>query len=292
MRSIVSPGLASTVVVLLALTLTACSTTDQNAALPDGVTVDVYQTRTDAPARKLEIAITNAGDEDLTIESAEFVSSQFAEPAVWSAREGGTIVRGGFGVDLPVQLPAPACDDEHPLGTVRLRFTTESGQTGSSELPAVDRYDRLPAMRAEECFAASIDAVAGLSIKTLPRIEQRGGIAVALIDVSAEPTGNPGEIRIEGVHATVLLGIADADGGAVTEAPLDVMIAGTDPPTAFSVPIIPGRCDPHAVAEDKQGTIFIFDALAPDGTSSELRIAATSEVRAAIYEYIATTCGY
>ncbi len=147
-------------------------------------------------------------------------------------------------------------------------------------------------MRTDECFAASIASVAELSIHTLPHVEQRGGVPVALIDVSAEPTGAAGEIGVDAVRATVLLSIADASGVAVTEAPLDVTIAGSDAPTTFSVPIVPGRCDPHAVAEDKQGTIFIFDAVAPDGTKRELRIPAASEVRAAIYTYIAQTCGY
>lgn len=296
--------LAAAALALAACSLVACASgpeasesvetpeATRNAVLPTGVTVDVYQTRTDLPARKLEIAIMNAGADDLTITSAAFVSPQFSAPAVWSARPGGTIVHGGFGVDLPVQLPTPACGEPNPVGVVRLAFTTAAGESGDVELPAVDRYDRLPAMRADECFAAAIASVAGLSIRTPPRVELRSGVPVAMIDVTAVPTGADGVIGIDAVRATVLLGIADAGGAATTGATLDVAIAGSDPPTAFSVPIVPGRCDPHAVAEDKQGTIFLFDATAPDGTRRELRIPAASEVRAAIYAYVAEACGY
>lgn len=146
------PALAA---LLSAALLTSCAVPSDNASavLPTGVTVDVYQTRTDLPSRKLEIAMTNASDERLTITAAEFDSPQFTRAAVWTARPDGIVVHRGAAVDLPVQLNEPACEDPDPIGVVRISFTTTDGKTGRIELPALDRYDRLPDMRAEECFA-------------------------------------------------------------------------------------------------------------------------------------------
>jgi len=270
------------------------ATQDAGVRLPDGVTVDVYQTRTDLPARKIEIAVTNASEEDITIVAAEFVSTQFALAAVWDARPEGTRVRAGTSVDLPVRLAEPACDDPHPRGLVRIAFSRADGRSGHAELPAVDRYDRLPDMRTQECFAASIGAVATLTIGEPVRVADVGGVSVGYVRVAIAPSGasgTTGTFTIDALEDTVLLGLADGQGAAVEELPLDLRVSSEDPPGAFEIPIVPGRCDPHAIAEDKQGTIFILQVTAPDGTSDRVRIAATPTARASIYAYFAAACG-
>ncbi|HWL01814.1 MAG TPA: hypothetical protein VNQ52_05500 [Microbacteriaceae bacterium] len=283
-------------VALSATLLASCASapdTGENASvgLPAGVTVDVYQTRTDLPARKLEIAITNASDEDLTVTGAEFASPQFVAPAVWTPRPGGTVIRAGAGVDLPVQLAEPACDEPAPAGLVRIRFTTADGRTGSAELPAVDRYDRLPGMRTEECFAIAVGDVASLTIDEPVRVESAGGALVGLVPVTVSPTGAKATFTIDAIEDTVLLGLSDGRGGALESLPLALEISGSAPPSSFEIPIVPGRCDPHAIAEDKQGTIFILQVTAPDGTTGRMRIAAAPSARASIYEFFAAACG-
>jgi hypothetical protein len=276
---------------VLATGLTGCAAPEAPAALPDGVTVDVYQTRTDLPARKLEISVTNAGPDAITILSAEFASPQFAETAVWSARTGGSVVHAGFAVDLPVQLPGPDCEDAEPTGIVRLGFATADGQTGTAELPAIDRYDRLPVMRAEDCYAASVAEVAVLSIDDPVRIGDIAGAMTAFVHVAVAPTGATGSFTIDAVEDTVLLSLRDSSGDAVDELQLGLRVAGTDAPSVLEIPILPGRCDPHAIAEDKQGTIFILNVTAPDGTQGRIRLAAASPARASIYAFFAEYCG-
>lgn len=280
--------------VLVAAALTSCASPSDVApsltALPAGVTVDVYQTRTDLPARKLEIAITNASEADLTITAAAFESPQFAAPAVWTPRPGGTLVHRGAGVDLPVQLPEPACTDPEPVGVVRLGFTTADGRAGSVLLPVVDRYDRLPDMRAEECFAVAITAIADVRIEDPVRVTDVAGALVGLVPVDIVPRGADSAFTIDGVEDTVLLGLW-GPAGAAERLALGLTVAGTDPATAFEIPIVPGRCDPHAIAEDKQGTVFLLEVTAPDGTSGRMRVPAAPAVRASIYDYFAAACG-
>ncbi|MBO9578048.1 MAG: hypothetical protein J7480_04680 [Microbacteriaceae bacterium] len=261
------------------------------AALPDGVTVDVYQTRTDLPARRLEIAVANAGTEALTVTSAELVSAQFAGPAVWHARPGGTVVHAGFAVDLPVELPGPACDDPAPAAAVRLGFTTADGATGTAELPAVDRYDRLPDMRAEECFGVAVAKVAAMTIDGPVRVGEVDGAPTAFVAVAIEPTGAEDAFTIDALEDTVLLALRSPDGAAAESLPLGLRVAGTDAPSVLEIPIAPARCDAHAVAEDKQGTIFLLEATAPDGAAGLVRIAAAPEARASIYAFYAQACG-
>lgn len=261
-----------------------------DAELPTGVSIDVYQTRTDPPARQLEIAITNSSDRDLTITAAEFSSPQFVATALWAPRPGGTLIRSGTGVDLPVRLAAPACDDPAPRGIVRITFRTSDGRTGRAELPAVDRYDRLPGMRSEECLAVAVAEVATLSIERPARVESTNGALIAFVPVTVTPTASPGAFTIEHLENTVLLDLSDGHGGALDSLPLGLVARGGAPPSSFDIPIMPGRCDPHAIAEDKQGTIFILQVTAPDGSSGPVRVAATSNARASIYAYIAQAC--
>lgn len=260
-------------------------------ALPDGVTVDVYQTRTDVPARGLQIAVTNESADDLTIASAELVSSQFAGSAVWSPRPGGTLVRAGTTVDLPVSLPEAACAEPHPAASVRLGFLTASGERGTAILPALDRYERLPAMRAEECLGEAVGGVVRLTIDGPIRIDASGTQPVAFVPVAVTPTGGTGSVTIVAVEDTVLLALSDGAGAPTSRLPLEVRIDANDPPGAFEIPFVPGRCDPHAIAEDKQGTVIVLDARVSTGETGRIRIPASAATRSSIYDYVATTCG-
>jgi hypothetical protein len=58
------------------------------------------------------------------------------------------------------------------------------------------------------------------------------------------------------------------------------------------VPIVPNRCDPHALAEDKVGTLFVFAVEVEGGPSGSLTLPATPELRADLYEYFARACGF
>ena len=57
------------------------------------------------------------------------------------------------------------------------------------------------------------------------------------------------------------------------------------------VPLVPLRCDPHAVMEDKRGTIFDV-TVAFDGASGVVEVAAPAEVKGEILAWVADWCGF
>ena len=58
-----------------------------------------------------------------------------------------------------------------------------------------------------------------------------------------------------------------------------------------SLPLVPLRCDPHAVQEDKRGTIFTL-AVELDGDPGEIELAAPEDLRGRILTWVGAWCGF
>lgn len=56
--------------------------------------------------------------------------------------------------------------------------------------------------------------------------------------------------------------------------------------------IVPGRCDAHAIIEDKRGTVMPLDVQTNDGSSGTIYIAMADNVRRNIYEYYQDYCDF
>ena len=54
--------------------------------------------------------------------------------------------------------------------------------------------------------------------------------------------------------------------------------AGDTDPLAVHLPLVPLRCDPHAVQEDKRGTVFTLE-VEVDGEPGEIELAASEDMR-------------
>ena len=63
------------------------------------------------------------------------------------------------------------------------------------------------------------------------------------------------------------------------------------PPPWCAVPIVPLRCDPHAVMEDKRGTVFDV-RVEVDGASGVIEVAAPEAMRGEILRWVADWCGF
>lgn len=281
------------VAAIAAVALVGCAPVDPptpaSTAPPDGVTVAVYQTRTDVGQHKLELSITNGTDERLTVTRAEFRSEQFAEPAVWPKES--TFVVAGATVDLPVELGAPDCDAVDPVPVVEFDYELASGVAGTAVTEADDRIDRLPTLMAEDCIQQSVEEVAVITATTAPRIVERAGALVAEVDLSIAPTGSDGSVTIASWRSTTLVTPADpTSSAALPEAELDLTVSGDDAPSVVTLTLIPNRCDPHAVAEDKRGTIFPLRIVLADGTEGTLFVASADAVRGALYDYVPQAC--
>ena len=113
----------------------------------------------------------------------------------------------------------------------------------------------------------------------------------ARLNLTLTPTGAPGSVSFVGVRSTTLLtvvGMVDVRGETPHPA-FPVTVTGTDAPSVLSLVVSPARCDDHAIAEDKRGTIFPL-TVDVGGDRGEIAVAATPELRAELYAYVQASC--
>jgi hypothetical protein len=257
--------------------------------IPPGLSVEMYQTRTDTGPRRIEIAITNGTDGPVVIERLVFDSTQFDGPGQWE--KDSTRIVAGATVDLPVLLPPPDCEAADIVHTVEFDYVLSDGTEGTATAEPVDRLDRLPAIRLEDCIAESVADIAILTADTLPYPITVGGLAAVGVDVTVEPTGADGSVTFVEAGSTTLLMMADPATGTVqNRLPLGITVNGTDEPSVITLTVAPGRCDPHAIQEDKRGTIFPVEVITPDG-EGRIDITTAGPVRSALYDVVIAACG-
>ena len=103
-----------------------------------------------------------------------------------------------------------------------------------------------------------------------------------------EPTG-AGGATISAIQTTNLLAFTTATGGRF---PIDLTLSpGETTPTTVHLPLVPLRCDPHAVQEDKRGTVFNVEVVL-DGEPGLVQVAATEDMRGRILTWVANWCGF
>lgn len=263
-------------------------TSERDTSVPDGVSVSIYQTRSDFAIHQLEVSVTNDTGQDLTVTRLIFVSSQFVEMGTWA--NAPSTLRAGVTVDLPVSLGDANCDAVGPRHEVEFDFLLEDGTSGTARLEPQDRYDRMPALMTEDCIAQSVATVVKVTATTLPRVANIDGHEVAEVDLDLRPTGSPGTVAIQSISATTLFTIVDpSTGKSVSLLGLSRPVSGRDEPSVLTLLLAPARCDLHAIAEDKRGTIFPIE-VAVGATTGRIFVTSTDEVKAALYAFITGQC--
>ena len=153
-----------------------------------------------------------------------------------------------------------------------------SDQPISSWSTAITRHAGRPAAAAATDSAAS----------ARHRYDQVGLPCTARI----VPTGEAAADVI-GIQTTNLLTFGDAPGDTADTFPIDVAIGAgaTSTPTSVHLPLVPLRCDPHAVREDKRGTIFTLEVRV-GGELGEIELAASEDMRGSILTWVSNWCGF
>ncbi len=271
---------------IVATTLGACAPTTSGEA-PDGVEISVYQPRPDVPKNRIAIQVLNDGDVPLTITSATLHSSFFTEDMVWGPDRTATVVPG-YAVDLRVDLPTEAdCSGAEPELTATFGWETDDAK-GTATVRPDDPFHLFDLLHDAACLIVSVDAVAKLTAVSLDAPVQQPAPAELVIIV--EPTGADGTVTLDTIHSTTLLNPSGPDGTGVAELDLGITI-DKDGPAEVRIPIVPNRCDPHALAEDKIGTRMPLYVTAPDGSSGRFVLAASDELRAQMYAFYTAFCG-
>jgi hypothetical protein len=293
---------AASVLALMLALVTACSAAPASApstpTLPDGVSVAIVQLRGDVALRQAQVQVTNGSDEAVVVAGVAVEDPRFEGPATRVVDRVSTIPAGGR-VDIKVQLPPVACPQgDDPLADAAPEVVLElggaigdGGSAASVRTPADDPLGFIAPLHERECRAKALADAATLAFTDFspsPAGEP------ATLELTVTPSG-AGRATIVAVQATNLLdfGPASVDGAF----PLDIVIdedmaidSGTEP-LVIELPIVPFRCDPHAVQEDKRGTIFDV-RLELDGEPGEIELFVGDELRGRILTWVAQWCDF
>ncbi len=279
------PVAVSCAIVAIGL-LGACSPI-AHTALPDGVSIDVYQTRMDYGARELEVSVTNATDAELQIFELIFDSPAFVSETAY-ARAPSTVGPGRT-TDFRVSLPAADCSASDPKPVVRIAFEHD-GMPGSASVEPLDRLGQLPGITAEDCLAEALAELVSVEWSDELRVVDRGGRKVALLDLVLEPTGAAGEVSLETLHGTPLFLLTDENGAATDGLALARPVHAQSGRATLTVGIVPTRCDLHALADDKRGTWFPLH-VRTDRLDGTVYVPTSERMRTELFGYIEAFCG-
>jgi hypothetical protein len=267
-----------------ALLLAGCAPTP---VAPPGIAASVVETRFDAALGQVQLRVTNGSDHPLTIVSAALVSDRYPDSTPFDR---GQTVPPGSARDLPVLLGPARCGPEATASddAARVIVTLEDGRTAQSRLPLGDDAI-LAAANERDCRIESVRAHADI-VPPDALVWTPGAARAATLTFSVVPTGAAGTLTILSANPTALLGLVDASGERVTPRALNLVIDAQSAPMTFDLGIVPARCDAHAIAEDKQGTLMPFDISTSDGADGQVRIAVPDAVRTEIYDYVTDYC--
>lgn len=256
--------------------------------LPPGVEVSVHQNRPDTEDRRLQVRITNGTEAPLTVLALTFTSPNLSAPAHYPKVP--STVRAGGVLDLPVTLPDADCSGNPGTPRVDIEFEHGNGRPGSASVVPDDPLQQLDGITELDCLGDAIAKVATISEPEEIRVDSLGGRLVAFVDLAIAPTGASGSFTIRSVDDTVLFGLFDpASAASVQSLPLDLTVDAAGPPTTLTIPLVPGRCDAHATAEDKRGTLLPLRV--EIGDSSGIHYFALSDDRKGeLYGFLSDAC--
>jgi hypothetical protein len=270
------------------------------------VTADVFRTRIDPSRGGIQLSVRNDGDAPLALVGARLSSPLLAAEA---ERDDEARIPPGGQRDLPLTLPAPVCPadlgelpaDGEPVTppTGVLLVPLADGTTVELQVTTTDRLGQWAEWYTATCVAQAVEARAALSVRVTDA-PMPGVIGVELViaprpgsGAAAGGAGGDGAgLELESVAGTVLLGALGADGLPAQSIPLDVALTAEEQATEpIIVPLTfrPNRCDAHAIADDKQGTLFRV-AVTIGGRAGTVTVIADDGAKDAIYASIASAC--
>jgi hypothetical protein len=262
---------------------TGASAEPEQPAEPE-VLMEIMQLRGDVASGHIELRVTNDSDASLRVVRATYESSRWSAPMV---RDDEAEIAPGQRRNLRLELPEPTCDWPAPIEHLA---TLELADGTVLEQQPADPLDQLEWLGQEICDLRLFEQeVAGLTWLE-PSIPADGS-GPAVLRLQVDPVQEPSEQRgwIGAVTATALLTPVDASGTRVEDLPLDLTISRGDRPTVLEVPLEPGRCDLHAIAEDKQGTIFRLPSMM-GGEPIALVLASPDAQREALLDWAVARC--
>ncbi len=248
---------------------------------PPALSAEIVQGRGDVRDGVVGIVVTNESDVEVVVDHAEYRSSALVEPLVGG--DDATIPAGASRA-LRGELPEPTCDDGPIVDEVVVVLDDGTEVT----LDPGDPYDQIATLTDASCTRLAVEAVVDVEWLPIDVPEPALG-ADATVSLRLTPTGG-GELEVQSAAATVLLALVDDAGARATSVPIGVTITPDGDAQTVAFTVRPGRCDAHAIAEDKQGTIFVFQVVL-DGEARTLQLPSDDATRADLLGYVAASCG-
>lgn len=277
------------VAVAVLVVLSACQQTSDDtapapveAALPSGIAMHVDQSRLERKGRRVFVRIENDTRRSLTVESLRLTSPRLPDIG-WTGRE---VVGPGYDGDIEVELPTGRCGTDVDA-SVRVVYRLGDSPRTVSTAPAEDIYGAIGLMADRDCAETTLTTAAEVEVGS-PAVRGEGLDSVLELPVTLTPTGRSKGVRFAGFESTVLFR-QTSDSPSDVSVPLD---AG-DPATTQVLSVVPSRCDPHALAEDKVGTLFGVRVRGPGLEDDALYyLPLTGAQRTALHDFFGTHCGF
>jgi hypothetical protein len=249
----------------------------------DALTAEIRQSRSDWGVRRVQVRVRNGSGAPVDVTTATLTTSVVVGPVTSDPARGRPVPPGRYR-DFPVDLGPPVCPEgDAPSAEVVVR-TADGGEV---RLTPEDPQGHLARVNAEDCAAQRVLAALRLELAPDVAAEQRDGRLVGALTLTATPTDPDVEVAVTRVDGTVLLSPLGAPSWTPAE-----LAALSDRPATARLAFLPGRCDPHAVAEDKRGTVLPVHVDLDGVPQPPVYLPAPDRLRGRIHDHLAAACGW
>ncbi|WP_407320133.1 hypothetical protein UQW22_06705 [Isoptericola halotolerans] len=275
------------------------------AGVPDDVAsslrVEVRQDRTQYAAGTAKLHVTNGSAETLALLAGRLQADGFGPSSLDDSHRARTLRPGGSH-DVRIVLGEVDCTTGPPpsgtpggddgAGAVPASVTVALGEADTPGTPAevaltaTDPHGRLAAVHTQECTRRLV--ASGATLRVLPDLgtERRRDDLVLLLRVRVEPVPGGPAVEVERITGTTLM--TPADGSEAWTGDAVVPDGAGD----ITLDVVPRRCDPHAVAEDKRGTFTPVLTMVDGVEQPLLHLPLPEAAQPAFFDYVSRACAW
>lgn len=243
------------------------------------LTAQLEQSSRDVALHRFQVWLTNGTHHSVNPTRIVYHDPMLKVPVVAGRLRplpGGGAYRG-----YTLDLVEPTCDGSHGAQTVTVSYDGKS-QTFpvADETSVVGRWSKA---RCEEIAVAKIADLEWTGVK----VEGTGSDAIALFQLTATPTGEPGGVlHLDTVGGTPIFTAAEGDFFAV-----DKTVRSDGAPATFDLRARPARCDPHGFGDSGGATAFLVNVRIDGRGKGQILLRMSPQLTNQAFAYAGIACG-